>query len=159
MGTPKTSVFIAALLPALVASSQAAKPASGHGDAASCSALAGKTIAPGSVVQSAEYLPEGGTVGSTRIESPFCRVIGVATPTGDSHIGFEVWLPPREGKKPEELVEKDSGRERGWSSGVAPTSASWALMAAMAVGFSAFASLIALPMIRYSSSVRRTSRR
>jgi len=95
MGTLKTSVCIAALLPALVASSQAAKPASGHGDAASCSALAGKTIAPGSVVQSAEYLPEGGTVGSTKIDRPFCRVIGVATPTGDSHIGFEVWLPPR----------------------------------------------------------------
>ena len=25
---------------------------------------------------------------------PFCRAIGVATPTADSHIGFEVWLPP-----------------------------------------------------------------
>ena len=29
-----------------------------------------------------------------RSASPFCRVIGVATPTADSHIGFEVWLPP-----------------------------------------------------------------
>jgi hypothetical protein len=24
---------------------------------------------------------------------PFCRVVGYATPTSDSHIGFEVWLP------------------------------------------------------------------
>src|SRR5437868_14042622 len=88
----KTSVCIAALLPALAASSQAASPAGG--DAASCAALAGKTIAPNTAVQSAEYLPEGGTVGSTKIDAPFCRVIGVATPTADSHIGFEVWLPP-----------------------------------------------------------------
>ena len=29
-----------------------------------------------------------------RSTMPFCRVIGVATPTADSHIGFEVWLPP-----------------------------------------------------------------
>jgi len=88
----KTSVCIAALLPALAASSQPAKPAGG--DAASCAALAGKTIAPNTAVQSAEYLPDGGTVGSTEIGTPFCRVIGVATPTADSHIGFEVWLPP-----------------------------------------------------------------
>jgi len=87
-------VSVLALLPALVASSQAAKPTGGHGDAESCAALAGKTIAPNSVIRSAEYLPEGGTVGSTQITTAFCRVIGAATPTGDSQIGFEVWLPP-----------------------------------------------------------------
>ena len=45
MGHFKTFVSVAALLPALAASSYAAKPATGHGDAASCAALAGKTVA------------------------------------------------------------------------------------------------------------------
>src|SRR5205085_1564803 len=102
----KTSVCIATLLPALAASSQAAKPASG--DAASCAALAGKTIAPNTAVQSAEYLAEGGTVGGTKIDTPFCRVIGVATPSSDSRIGFEVWLPP---------ASRWNGKFRGEGSG------------------------------------------
>ncbi len=94
MGYLRTFASVAALLPALAASGQAAKPAQGRGDAASCAALAGKTVAPNTVLQSADYLPEGGTVGTTRISAPFCRVVGLATPTADSHIGFEVWLPP-----------------------------------------------------------------
>ena len=52
MGHIRTFVSVAALLPTLAASSHAAKP--GHGDAASCAALAGKTIAPGTVIQSAD---------------------------------------------------------------------------------------------------------
>jgi len=88
----KTLVSVLALLPAFVASSQPAKPAGG--DAESCAALAGKTIVPNTVIRSAEYLSEGGTVGTTKISTAFCRVIGLATPTGDSEIGFEVWLPP-----------------------------------------------------------------
>ncbi|MEO8302469.1 MAG: hypothetical protein ABI608_11770, partial [Rhizomicrobium sp.] len=86
------ATLFAALVAALAGGGQAAKPAAG--DTASCSALAGRTIAPNTVIQSAEYLPGGGTVGTTKISVPFCRVIGVATPTSDSHIGFEVWLPP-----------------------------------------------------------------
>src|SRR5471030_2171716 len=92
MGHLKTFVSVAALLPALAAS--AAKPVMGHGDAASCAALAGRTIAPNTRIESAEYLPDGGTVGTTKVSIPFCRAIGVVTPTPDSHIGFEVWLPP-----------------------------------------------------------------
>ena len=57
-------------------------------------ALAGKTIAPDTRIESADYLPDGGTVGTTKVSAPFCRMIGVVTPTPDSHIGFEVWLPP-----------------------------------------------------------------
>src|SRR5580698_10876606 len=87
----KTFVSLTTLFAAFAASSQAAKP---QGDAASCAALAGKTIAPNTVVQSADYLADGGTVGTTKVSVPFCRAIGVATPTADSHIGFEVWLPP-----------------------------------------------------------------
>ena len=94
MGSLRAFVSVAALLPALAASGQAAKPVNGRGDAASCAALAGRTIAPSTVIQSADYLPDGGTVGTTKIDVAFCRVVGVATPTADSHIGFEVWLPP-----------------------------------------------------------------
>lgn len=32
--------------------------------------------------------------GSVTVAKPFCRVAGFLTPTSDSHIGFEVWLPP-----------------------------------------------------------------
>jgi feruloyl esterase len=95
MGSLKTVVLTAALAPfALSGAVHAAKPASGQGDAQSCSALAGKAIAANTVIQSADYLSDGGTVGATRIVLPFCRVVGTVTPTSDSHIGFEVWLPP-----------------------------------------------------------------
>ena len=87
----KTFASVAALLPALAASSQAAKPQTG--DAENCSTLAGRHIG-GAEIQSATWLADGGTVGTTQVAQPFCRVIGVITPTGDSHIGFEVWLPP-----------------------------------------------------------------
>jgi len=93
MGHLRTLASVVVLLPALAASSHAAKP--GQGDAQSCAALAGKTIAPDTQIQSAEYMPDGSTVGTTMVSIPFCRVVGVATPTSDSHIGFEVWLPPQ----------------------------------------------------------------
>ncbi|HXQ26573.1 MAG TPA: tannase/feruloyl esterase family alpha/beta hydrolase [Candidatus Acidoferrales bacterium] len=34
-----------------------------------------------------------GTPPGLKVSVPFCRVIGFAAPTSDSHIGFEVWLP------------------------------------------------------------------
>jgi feruloyl esterase len=34
-----------------------------------------------------------GTPAGLKVSVPFCRVVGFATPTSDSHIGFEVWLP------------------------------------------------------------------
>jgi len=108
MDTLRTFACVAALLPALVASSQAAKPISGQGDAASCTALTGKSIAPDTVIASADYLPDGGTVGSAKVSQPFCRVAGVITPTPDSHIGFEVWLPP---------ASRWNGKFRGEGSG------------------------------------------
>jgi feruloyl esterase len=87
--------LICAVLPVLAASTgHAVSPKTGQGDAASCAALAGQSVAADTVIQSAEYLPQGGMIGTTKISVPFCRAIGVATPTSDSHIGFEVWLPP-----------------------------------------------------------------
>jgi feruloyl esterase len=65
-----------------------------HDDAASCQALAGKTIASGITVTTAEYNAGGATVGRSKVPVPFCRIAGVAAPTSDSHIGFELWLPP-----------------------------------------------------------------
>jgi feruloyl esterase len=89
----KLFASLTALCAGLATGGQAPKPV--EGDAQSCAALAGRSIAPNTMVQSAEYLPDGGTVGTTKITIAFCRVIGLATPTGDSQIGFEVWLPPK----------------------------------------------------------------
>ena len=36
----------------------------------------------------------GGMGGPAQVAKPFCRIAGYLTPTSDSHIGFEVWLPP-----------------------------------------------------------------
>lgn len=94
MGHLKSFAAIAALLPVLGIASTHASP---HGDAESCAALAGKSFGPGRI-ESADWKPNGDTVktsaSSATVSVPFCRVIGVATPTRDSHIGFEVWLPP-----------------------------------------------------------------
>jgi hypothetical protein len=43
-----------------------------QGDAASCIALSGKTIAPNTVIESAQWRPDGDTVGGTRVIPPFC---------------------------------------------------------------------------------------
>ena len=90
MGSFGTFGIFGALLPVLAASSG---HVAGHGDPAGCTSLLGKVVAPNSVIQSAEYLPEGGTVGTTKVSLPFCRITGIAMPTSDSRIGFEVWLP------------------------------------------------------------------
>src|SRR3954464_8308360 len=78
----RTLGSVLVLLPALAASSQAAKPVS-HDDAASCAALAGQMISARSKIESAEYLPGGGTIGTTKVALPLCRLVGVATPTPD----------------------------------------------------------------------------
>ena len=80
MGHLRTLASTLILLPALAASSHAAGPVAGHGDAASCAALAGKTVAPNTRIESADFLAEGGTVGTTKVTAPFCRALGVATP-------------------------------------------------------------------------------
>ena len=90
-----TSVL--ALLPVLALTGEtghAIADTSAHDDAASCKALAGKTVADGTTITDAEYNPSGATVGKTKVAIPFCRLVGVAAPTPDSHIGFEIWLPP-----------------------------------------------------------------
>jgi feruloyl esterase len=94
----KAFVSIFSLLPvlgiAIPAAHTATIPAKGTGDAASCRAMTGRTVAPGMRVLTAEYAETGTTVGNTQIDVPVCRIVGVANPTADSRIGFEVWMPP-----------------------------------------------------------------
>ncbi len=93
----KSAIFLASASALVLAVSftttPRAQPAP-QGDAARCAALAGRKIGASTVIESAQWRPDGDTVGGTRVTQPFCRAIGVATPTSDSHIGFEVWLPP-----------------------------------------------------------------
>ena len=94
----KTFVSIFSLLPvlgiAIPAAHTATTPAKGAGDAASCRAMTGRAIGPDMRILTAEYAEQGTTVGNTRIDVPVCRIVGVANPTADSRIGFEVWMPP-----------------------------------------------------------------
>jgi Tannase and feruloyl esterase len=61
-----------------------------------CADLARLTV-PGVAVSSAEVVPAGpfspGDRGGTGTVPPFCRVRAVATPSSDSHINIEVWIP------------------------------------------------------------------
>ena len=65
--------------------------------AASCSALTGKTF-EGNATVTAATLVTSGTLVTPANQTltnlpPFCRVQAVSTPTSDSNINFEVWLP------------------------------------------------------------------
>jgi feruloyl esterase len=87
-----------ALMPVLAftnsSSAAVAADSGGHGDAASCQALAGADLGSGMSVTAAEYHPDGASFGRTKVSLPFCRIVGVAKPSSDSNIGFEIWLPP-----------------------------------------------------------------
>lgn len=89
----KTFVSVFALLPVLSLAPEG-HTAPAKGEAARCEALAGKIIAPHMTVLFADYDEHGATVGTTKVDVPMCRIVGAATPTKDSQIGFEVWLPP-----------------------------------------------------------------
>ena len=60
--------------------------------AAPCESLA-KIGLPNTTVTSATAITPPFSLGSASVSVPFCRVVGFLTPTSDSHIGFEVWLP------------------------------------------------------------------
>lgn len=63
-------------------------------EAVTCSSLV-KFQAPNVNITTAEFedAPYSLPGGDTKIAKSFCRVVGFLTPTSDSHIGFEVWLP------------------------------------------------------------------
>jgi feruloyl esterase len=65
------------------------------GEELSCESLTGLNL-PDTTITSAKFVPAGDFVppGGTPLRVPaFCRAVGVATPTSDSVINFEVWLP------------------------------------------------------------------
>src|SRR5271170_2839743 len=86
--------LLTAARPAPGADSAVAANSAGQDEATRCAALAGRRLSPETVIASASYTSTGDTVAGTTVKTPFCRVLGLATPTGDSRIGFEVWLPP-----------------------------------------------------------------
>lgn len=58
-----------------------------------CAGLAAVTTADATVTAATVVTPPA-TVGGVAVGVPFCRVQGVARPSSDSEIKFEVWLPP-----------------------------------------------------------------
>ena len=68
-----------------------------------CAALTGLTIPDVSLtsatpVPAGPFAVPGGRGGAPPLTVPaFCRVVAVATPTADSHINFEVWIPEGDG--------------------------------------------------------------
>src|SRR4029079_13338034 len=92
MTAPGRSIAILVLLGA---TARAASPAD-----ARCASLTATTI-PGISVASATSLPSGlfsppGSNAPLTIPA-LCRVVAAATPTSDSHINFEVWIPEGNG--------------------------------------------------------------
>jgi len=65
-------------------------------DTERCAALVESSTPATTTIVSSTYHPSGTKVGATDVNLPFCRVVGVAKPTSDSNIGFEVWMPPSE---------------------------------------------------------------
>jgi feruloyl esterase len=63
--------------------------------AGSCDSLVNLRLADVTITSAAAvtppFTPPGG---GAAITTPFCRLVGVARPSGDSEINFEVWLPP-----------------------------------------------------------------
>ncbi len=61
-----------------------------------CAALVGLASEMASVT-AATLVDAGDSVGAVKLAVPICRVQGVAKPSADSHINFEVWLPAAAG--------------------------------------------------------------
>src|SRR6266581_258799 len=67
---------------------------SGAGQAAlSCASLTSVTP-EASTITAATLVTPPATINNVAVTVPFCRVQGTATPSQDSEIKFEVWLPP-----------------------------------------------------------------
>jgi Tannase and feruloyl esterase len=67
--------------------------------AADCGSLAGKTYGAATITSATSVAPPSSLLGKdppapVSVGSPFCRVQGKITPSRDSDINFEVWLPP-----------------------------------------------------------------
>ncbi len=126
-----TYASVLALIPALGMGGGEAVAQGARDDAAMCKAMVGKSLGQGMSVISADYNPDGATFGRTKVTLPFCRVVGVAAPTSDSQIGFEIWMPPASswnGKYQQEGSGGSSG-SIGQGSMVEPLEAGYATLA------------------------------
>ena len=65
----------------------------GSAQAADCASLTGVTPEASTITSAAIVTPPA-AVGGVAVTVPVCRVQGVARPSSDSEIKFEVWLPP-----------------------------------------------------------------
>lgn len=85
--------------PAAIAAALALGLLAAHGTAhaaLNCASLT--TITPdASTITSAAIVTPPATIGGAAVTVPLCRVQGVARPSFDSEIKFEVWLPPTAG--------------------------------------------------------------
>lgn len=70
-------------------------PAVAQTEQAACASLNGTTYGDGTTVTSAAFYPGATTIGGTAVNGGFCRVEAQSKPTGDSNIGFELWLPAK----------------------------------------------------------------
>lgn len=85
----KKAVCLVAVLALTACGSDDSDPAA---TAIACGDLTG-VRSDSAVVSSATLVTGTTTIGGAVAEGPFCRVQGVATPSSDSNINFEVWLP------------------------------------------------------------------
>jgi feruloyl esterase len=96
-----------------------------------CAALLKATLPTATTITSATYTDQETTIGTTKVTVPFCRVVGLATPTSDSKVGFEVWMPP---------LNTWNGKFQGVGSGSSAGSiATAAMLVALMDGYAAMA--------------------
>jgi feruloyl esterase len=89
----RRSIAIASLMTGSVIGAGAAM-------AADCQSLSGQSFGDARIIETDDVKGlieiKGLDSGRTSVDKPFCRVRGVITPTSDSEIHFELWLPASE---------------------------------------------------------------
>ena len=68
-----------------------AGPAAAKGE--SCASLAAVKLPDTTIVSAASYAAGATITGTTTAPVALCRVVGKLTPSSDSNINFEVWMP------------------------------------------------------------------
>jgi len=102
------------VIPRLMLTFGVAALASTANAASDCAGLA--AVKPeATTIASATVVAAPATVGGSKVGVPFCRVEGVARPSSDSEIKFEVWLPAANDKWTGRLKVNGTG---GFSGGI-----------------------------------------
>lgn len=89
---PIAAALAAATLLAACAADQSGQAPQASVPTMDCEALA-KVVSEASTVSAATRVPAGSKLEGVDVEAAFCRVQGIARPSADSEIKFEVWLP------------------------------------------------------------------